>query len=286
MNRQPTAGRRTLRLLAFQPEIVDVITQPQKSCHIRRLAQRLDAAIMQNGPEDIDLVILPELTTIEYSKEAFTHLSETAEALDGESVEVFRDIARRHSVHVSFSVPRTDRGDYFISNLVINPEGRLVTVYDKVHMAQFGASKEKEFFRRGESLSVFELGTFRVGVIICYDFRFPEYVRHLVEQHKVNLILHPVAFIKDGTFPSWHHFAITRALENQVYLISLNRAGSECGQSIFCPPWIDEKQQPTVFGDNEEVRIFQLSGEKITQARSTYSFAVDRMQDYSVLPCR
>jgi nitrilase len=277
-------GRRKVRILAFQANIADVSNGAQKTLHLRELSRRIEAAIDKARPKAIDLVALPELVSISYSRQAFERLEETAETLHGESFQVMREIAVKHATHVSFSLPRIEHGAFYIANMVINPDGAIETVYDKIHMAQFGASMEKEFFRRGHRLSVFDIGEFRVGVIICYDFRFPEYLRHLVEQLKVNLILHPVAFTRDGTFASWHHFVITRAMENQVYFLSLNRAGNEWGESIFCPPWIDGERSPTVFGRGEEARVFELNVAEIAESRSSYDFSGDRLPDYAALP--
>lgn len=48
-------------------------------------------------------------------------------------------------------------------------------------------------------------------------------------------------------FLAWHSFAVTRAMENQVYLLSLNRAGADYGGSVFCPPWLDDDHPPQFF---------------------------------------
>lgn len=273
-----------MRVLAFQANIADISTGAEKTHHLTELSRRIEAAIERERPAAVDLVALPELVSIGYGRKAFEHLEETAETLHGESFQVLREIAVKHATHVSFSLPRIEHGTYYIANLVINPTGSIETVYDKIHMAQFGASMEKEFFRRGHRLCVFDIEEFRVGVIICYDFRFPEYLRHLVKQLKVNFILHPVAFTRDETFASWHHFVITRALENQVYFLSLNRAGSDWGESIFCPPWIDGERSPTVFGRDEEVRMFELDVAEIARSRSIYDFTGDQLQNYAGLP--
>jgi len=78
----------------------------------------------------------------------------------------------------------------------------------------------------------------RVGITVCYDLRFPELYRSLAWDGGCDLILHPSAFIRDPTFPSYHQFVTTRALENGVYLLSVTHAGPSFGDSIAAPPWL------------------------------------------------
>jgi nitrilase len=95
--------------------------------------------------------------------------------------------------------------------------------------------------------------------------------------------LHPVAFTKDSTFASWHHFIICRAMEHQVYFLSVNRAGEAWGNSILCPPWVDDQTRPTVMGEQEETRLMTIDKQVIDFVREMYPFRQDKLADYSVL---
>jgi hypothetical protein len=77
----------------------------------------------------------------------------------------------------------------------------------------------------------------RLGLLICYDIRFPEVSRALALLEGCDVLLHPSAFPKDQTYASWPLFVVTRAIENQVYVLSLSRAGAHFGGSLLCPPW-------------------------------------------------
>jgi len=233
----------------------------------------------------VDLVVLPELCTVEYSRETFQLLPELAEDLDGPSVERIRELATRYRTTVVFGMPRRDEGQYLISQIVIGSSGELITCYDKLHICQYGASMEKEFFRPGQSLSVFTLAGFRFAPIICYDIRIPELSRSLTLEHEVDCILHCGAYYRDESFASWHSFAITRAMENQLYLLSLNRAGEYYGESIFCLPWMDDKHAEVNFsGHDEDFRYLQIERASIDRAREQYGFLKDRLDNYSLLP--
>jgi nitrilase len=232
---------------------------------------------------DIALILLPEISTIEYSVASFEKLAEFAEPLEGETFTVMSSLAKRMGCAISYGFPQVKDGNFLISQAVVGPSGQLLATYNKLHLAHFGVCMEQDFFSCGDRLSIFELGGFRFGTIICYDFRFSDLLKQLVITHGVDVILHPVAFAKDGSFASWHHFVISRALEYQVYFLSLNRAGPTYGNSILCPPWIDDQTVPLTLGEKEEAGIFTLDKQVIHSVRETYPFRKDMLADYSVL---
>jgi nitrilase len=270
-----------LKILAYQPRINRVKTVEDRRSHVRNIAQNLEAQCRQNP--DVALILLPELSTVEYSAASFANLANLAEPLEGETFIAISALAKRLGCAISYGFPQVKEGKFYISQVVVGSSAQLLTTYNKLHLAHIGVCMEKDYFSRGDSLSVFELGGFRIGTIICYDFRFSDLLKKLAFQHAVDVILHPVAFAKDGTFASWHHFVITRALEYQVYFLSLNRAGPMYGNSILCPPWIDDQTSPLILGDNEEACVFTLDKQVIHSARETYHFREDMLADYSIL---
>jgi len=187
----------------------------------------------------------------------------------------------KHQTAVVFGMPRCSDDRYFISQVAIGADGDLLACYDKLHICQYGASMEKEFFQRGQSVCVFSVAGFRFSPIICYDIRFPELSRSLALDEEVDCILHCGAYYRDESFASWHSFAITRAMENQLYLLSLNRAGEQYGDSIFCLPWMDEHQPAVRFATHDEdFRYLKIDRSRIETAREQYTFLEDRLTDY------
>ena len=269
-----------MKLLACQVQSQGITTKNKRDENINRIFSSIRNTV-KGG--DIDLVVLPELSTIEYSTKAFKSLKELAEPIEGETFQRASKLAKETNTFVAYGFPRVEMGNYYISHVVINRKGKYVTHYDKVHMAQFGASEEKPFFKTGNKLGIFSVGDIKIGLIICYDFRFPEYVRHLAKGYELDLILHPSAFTRDNSFESWHHFVITRALENQGYYLSLNRSGKNWGNSIFCPPWIDSIDKPVVMGEEECLETFRVSKQRIELSRETYPFYQDKLKHYENL---
>lgn len=274
-------GDPQLTLLACQIDIPPTPTASARDAHVSRTASCVDEQL-QDRPAD--LVVLPELSSIDYSRQAFGNLQEIAEEVDGPSFSVWRGVAQRHSTTVVYGIARKADGDLRISQVVVGPDGRLTGCYDKMHVAQYGASMEKEYFQRAGRLFVFEINGIRIAPIICYDIRIPELTRTLCVKHGVQLVLHCGAYARDRSFESWHQFVVTRALENQSFVMSLNRAGADFGSSLFCPPWIDAVTPASPFGDGEEFRYFTVDTALASEARETYPFLADRLDDYDVLP--
>lgn len=269
----------SLNILACQIAIPATNDVAARDAHLQTSSDKVRREL-ENGT--VDLVVLPELSTIDYSRDAFSNLDTLAEPLDGPSFVAWQKIATEFNAHVLYSFPRRGENACHISVGVVGPDGDLVGYYDKLHLAQYGASMEKEYFERGEQLLAFNVGDFRVSTIICYDIRIPELSRTLVIDHGVDLICHVGAYARDPSFYSWHHFAVSRALENQVYFLSLNRAGDAFGHSVFCNPWVDENTQPIEFAEHaEEFKRITLNRSEIDSARETYSFLKDRRDAYN-----
>ncbi|MDX1415605.1 MAG: carbon-nitrogen hydrolase family protein [Candidatus Promineifilaceae bacterium] len=270
-----------MKILAYQPLIHGIKSVADRRNHVQRMAQNIDDRCRRE--DDVAFVLLPELSTVEYSRTSFARLMDLAEPSDGETYQIMSALARKVGCSLSYGFPQEHNGDYFITQAVLDPQGRLITAYNKVHLAQLGASMEKDYFSCGRKLSVFELGGYRFGIIICYDFRFSGFINQLVNTHNIDVILHPVAFQKDSTYRSWHPFAIARALEYQVYFLSLNRAGMAYGGSILCPPWIDDDTDPIILNDEEEIKMFTLDKRVINSVRENYTLRKDSWSDYSHL---
>ena len=276
-----------MNILACQISIPDTRNFDDKYKHVKRIVSLIENSVKNNDPPD--LIVLPELSVIEYSADAFKHLDVLAEDLRGFSYECFSLLARKLQCSIAYGFPRVENDRYYITHAIVSPEGEFLACFDKIHIAQLGASEEKAFFSPGNKLEIIEIKNFKIAIIICYDFRFPELTSFINRKYQPDLIIHPVSFPRDSTYESWHHFVICRALENQVYFLSLNRCGSHWGTSIFCPPWIDkinkidEINRPVIFGIEEELKTITLNSELLANIRKKYPFNKDRLKDYSVL---
>ena len=274
-------NRKPLRVLGCQTLVPDFSSLTQRDRHVSELCDRISKYLSERTP--VDLVVLPELVTIPYSRETFESLPLFAETLSGASTEAFIELSQKINSSILFGMPYESDSRFFISQILVDPREGVVEIYSKMHLCHYGASYEKDFFEQGNKLITFDLCGWKVAPLICYDIRFPEMARSLVLEHGVDFLIHAAAYYRDESFATWPHFAVTRAMENQIFLLSLNRAGPDYGGSIFCPPWIDDDHPVVCFDQlSEEFQVLELNSDAITQARERYTFLVDRHLKYSV----
>lgn len=269
-----------VRVLLAQVSIPVMTNKQQQLSHVESMLAKLDGVLAEKA---VDLVLLPELACMQYSTENFASIQTFAEPLDGEIRHLFAALGRRHQVAVCFGMARAEDSNYFISQVVLDKQGEYVCHYDKLHTAEYGDSSEGRFFQRGNHLSCFEIKGVKIGLAICYDLRFPQLFQAYRERCDVDVMLHPVAFARDMTFASWHPFVITRALENQMYFLSLNQAGEYFGESICCPPWVDDNHQPVVMGCEEGFRVVEIELQELQRVRAGVPYAKDALADYWIL---
>ena len=278
----------SVTILACQIDVPAMTRGAERTAHMDRVARAIDFELASNGP--VDLVVLPELGSLDYSRSCFDRLSDLAEPLEASpTIESLRKVAQTNGVAILAGMARQEPGkdagtDSFITQALIAADGKLAAHYDKLHIAQFGESTEKDYFVRADRLLVFEIGGFTFGTIICYDIRIPELSRVLARRHGVDVILHPTAFCRDETFHTWQAFATTRAIENQVYFVSVNRAGDDFGDSMLIEPWMDETVPLRQLSTGEEFARWTLSRSVLDHARSSYPFLSDVRDDYETLP--
>ncbi len=270
-----------VRILACQILVNQTSNKKQRDEHVKNIIYRVNHFLENN--RNIDLIIFPELSTIDYNPATFDNLEHISEPINGESFQQFSNLAKKNSVYVVYGFPQKTADSNYITQSVIDTEGKYLCHYNKIHIAQFGASTEKLYFSPGNHLCTFEIKGIKTGIIICYDFRFSSLIEKLTIENQVELILHPVAFYKDASYPAWHHFVISRAVEFQVFFLSLNRSGKQWGNSVFCPPWYDSSIEPIKFGFEEEFKILDVDINLLKGIRKKYPFRKDRLEDYSQL---
>lgn len=169
-------------------------------------------------PGDADLVIFPEMATSGYIFPTREALAAVAEVAQGPSADHMTELARRNGCHLLYGFPEREGERLYNSAALVGPDG-LRCVYRKAHLF----AGEPEFFSPGEApWPVVDIGGVRVGIMICFDWFFPESVRSMA-LNGADLIAHPSNLV----LPYCQDAMITRSLENRVYTATCNRVGSE-----------------------------------------------------------
>ncbi len=165
-----------------------------------------------------DLIVLPELFATGYtftSKEEATKVAETSE---GETATFLQEISQKTgAVIVAGFIEREGDKIYNSSMMVFKDE--VIGIYRKIHLF----NKEKRWFTPGnKKLQVHNVNGMKIGMMICFDWMFPEVSRTLALQG-THIIAHPSNLV----MPHCQQAMITRCVENRVFAITANRIGNE-----------------------------------------------------------
>jgi predicted amidohydrolase len=168
---------------------------------------------------EADLMVLPELFNTGYqflSKEEAQTLAE--EIPLGKTCQVMIDLAKEKETFLVFGMAERDRDLVYNGAAVVGPEG-FIGKYRKTHLF----AEEKDCFDPGDSgFRVFDLGLTKIGVMICFDWWFPESARVLALKG-ADIICHPANLV----LSQCQQAMTTRSLENGVFSATANRVGSE-----------------------------------------------------------
>jgi predicted amidohydrolase len=165
-----------------------------------------------------------------------------AEPLDGPMVSAFRRRARELEVVVVLNLFERDGDRTFDSSPVIDADGSLVGVTRMVHITEYACFHEQGYYTPGDKgAPVYATRAGRIGVAICYDRHFPEYMRALAVD-RADLVLVPQAGVA-GEWPEGLYEGEMRvaAFQNGYYVALCNRVGQEdcldfAGESFVCAP--------------------------------------------------
>ncbi|AUI77522.1 carbon-nitrogen family hydrolase [Lactiplantibacillus pentosus] len=197
--------------------------------------QQVEVAIQRAAEQTVDVIVLPEMWNTGY---ALTRLNVVADDDGQRTRQLLSKLARQFRVNIvggSVAVARDDH--YYNEMLVIDRHGQLVSQYDKVH--RFGLMAEDRYITAGATENVFELDDVAAMGVICYDIRFPEWLRKQAAQG-------PRVIFVSAEWPTqrqmqWRLLLQARAIENQAFVVAVNRVGSDPdnqfgGQSLVIDP--------------------------------------------------
>ena len=175
------------------------------------------AAIAARG--SAEMLIFPEMTLTGFTM----NIGLSAEQPDtSPSRVVFGELAARHGVWVVAGVV-FKQGDKAANTLMVfSPDGCEAARYVKLH--PFTPAGEDRWFEAGNSLARVKIAEFTVGLTICYDLRFPELYSALAKE--CNLLLN-IANWPQRRVAHWRTLLQARAIENQVFMIGVNRTGTD-----------------------------------------------------------
>ena len=228
------------------PKIKIAALQTTVSKDKRENLDRLERLLEDPGLAGVDLVTLGEMFNCPYQTPNFPIYAEEA---GGESWQRCRALAKKHGINLSAgSMPERDReGHIYNTAYVFDRQGRQIARHRKMHLFDIAVSggqcfRESDTLTAGNDVAVFDTEFGKMGLCVCYDFRFPELPR-LMAQRGARVILVPAAFNMTTGPAHWEIMFRQRAVEDQVFAVGTAPARdassgyTSWGHSIAVGPW-------------------------------------------------
>lgn len=176
-------------------------------------------------PERTEVVVLPEMFSTGFSMQP----QKFAEGMDGETVLWMKRVAASKKIILTGSLMIAE-GDYFFNRLLwVLPDGNL-GYYDKRH--RFAFAGENKAYTQGHKRLIAQVKGWKINLQVCYDLRFPVWARqHTTDVPEYDVLLY-VANWPERRAHAWKSLLTARAIENQCYVIGVNRVGND-GNGIF-----------------------------------------------------
>ncbi|MEH7501739.1 carbon-nitrogen family hydrolase [Neobacillus drentensis] len=223
-----------------------------------------------------DIIVLPELWTTGYD---LTRLNEIADLKAVKTIEFLQHAANKYQVHfVGGSVANQQENGVKNTLLIINKEGKLVHQYSKLHL--FKLMDEHVYLEAGSEKGLFQLENYLFAGAICYDIRFPEWIRAHASEGAEALFV--VAEWPASRLSHWRALLIARAIENQCYVIACNRSGYDpnnqfAGHSLIIDPWGEVIAEA---GESEEILSAEIEMDLVKEVRRQIPIFTDRKPEF------
>ncbi len=243
--------------------------------------KKVDNIAKQAKKENADIIVFPEMFLCGFNyKKNLEYLKENGDLAEKK----LQTIAKENGVAICGTLPHLEDGDKSPSNrfLFVDKNGEILSKYDKIHL--FSVFGEDKYVKRGDEIVVAQTEFGKIGFAICYDIRFPDiFVRMAKRGSKVIII--------SAAFPHprsehWRILARARAIENQCFVVAVNRGGIEkfgqnevkyFGMSAVLDPWggvaIECPQ------DEESLKFVTINLDEVDNIRTQIPAFADRRED-------
>lgn len=228
-----------------------------------------------------DLIVLPEMFNTGFSMDAEAF----AEAMDGRTMQWMAEMAARYHAALVGSLMVKEHGAFFNRLIWMQPDGRF-QCYDKRHL--FRMAGEHQHYSAGDSRLVIHYKGWKICPLVCYDLRFPVWSRNRLMQQEYDYdCLVYIANWPDKRSHAWKSLLLARAIENQCYVIGVNRIGADGNQVQYSGDsavidYLGEKLSKTErFGDRIETVV--LRKDTLDDYRKSFPALLDADQ-FNLIP--
>jgi len=224
--------------------------------------------LLRDEPQ-VDLLIFPEMTLTGFTMQS----QHFAEDLNGESFQFFSSLAKEKKCDLIFGVIEKGKEKNFNTLIHLNNQGQIVATYRKMH--PYSYCGEHVYYGRGEERVITNVNGCKIGLSICFDLRFPEFYRYYGKE-QVHLII-DIANWPDPRIEHWRTLLKARAIENQCYVIGVNRVGDDpkLHYNGFSSAF-DPMGKPLAEVENEEkLIVVEIDTNYVAEIRKSLPFLKD-----------
>lgn len=240
-------------MIVIKTLVIQIDVNSNKLKNISTIEKYINLAINKSK---IDLVILPEMFCCPYDNENFPVYCEIE---GGNLYNILSNIAKKYNIYlVAGSIPEKDNSKIYNTSYVFDRSGNKIAKHRKIHLFDISIDKGQKFLESdtlssGNDVTVFDTEFGKIGLCICYDFRFFEICKIMVDKGAKAIIV-PASFNMTTGPIHWELLFKSRAVDNQVYTIGCsssrnnNSSYISYGNSILVSPFgevlnrLDEKE--------------------------------------------
>ncbi len=245
----------------------DIVNENPEQNH-RIFGKKID-----NIGKNPDLIILPEMFNTGFPVDPEKY----AEEIDGESVHFLLKKATEKNCAIAASVVLKHEQNFTNDFIWMNPDGTFET-YSKRHV--FGLGEESEFITPGRDKLIMNYKGWNICPLVCYDLRFPVWSKNTYKNgdYEYDLLIYIANWPEIRNYP-WKQLLIARAIENQSYVIGVNRVGigkngdNHSGDSMIIDP--EGKVMFTPKSGEEIIKTLILSASDLQEHRTRFAVGPD-----------
>ena len=219
--------------------------------------------------EKTEIVVLPEMFSTGFSMKT----EELAETMDGETLQWMKRVSRENNIIVTGSIIIEEEGNYYNRLIWMLPNGQYGH-YDKRHLFAFG--EEDKHYKPGDKRLIASVKGWKINLLVCYDLRFPVWARQQKKEESAEYdVLIYVANWPERRSHAWKTLLCARAIENQCYVIGVNRVGNDgnniyhSGNSLIISPLGEVLYH---MADEEDIFTITLDKETLDEVRNRFPF--------------
>ena len=237
----------------------------------RENMKNIEGFVKKASQNKVELLLFPEMALTGFTMDINNLLLSEEQIISW-----IKQVAINNNINIGlgFAIKVDEKGKN--KYVIVSKEGKVLTMYTKIHPFSYGGENEKYY--SGDKICICKINEFQIAPFICYDLRFPEIFQ--IASKEAQIITVAASWPKSRV-EHWITLLKARAIENQCYVIGINRVGlgdglQYCGSSIFVSPSGEILNEI----NSEEVLIIKdLEIQEIREVKDRFDIKKDRREE-------